>query len=90
MPTAERLRADIDSGRTHDKVPVSDPAIAPLGTDEEAAGTPLTREQVEAARAHEVAGPPRTREDGGAPLYVFVLALIMVVLVGAVVLFLRP
>ena len=33
------LRARIDAGRTGDKVPGIDPATAPLGTDEEAAGT---------------------------------------------------
>ena len=37
--TAEQLRAEIDSGRTRDKVAASDPATVPLGTDEEAAGT---------------------------------------------------
>ena len=34
------LRARIDAGRTGDKTPGVDPAAAPLGTDEEAAGTP--------------------------------------------------
>ena len=38
--TAEQLRADIDHGLTGDKVPCFDPAAAPFGTDEEAAGTP--------------------------------------------------
>ncbi|WP_109109709.1 hypothetical protein [Azospirillum sp. TSO35-2] len=36
---ANRLRADIDRGLTGDKVPATDPAAAPLGTDDEAAGT---------------------------------------------------
>jgi hypothetical protein len=35
-----QLRGDIDSGRTGDKVAGFDPAAAPLGTDEEAGGTP--------------------------------------------------
>jgi hypothetical protein len=38
--TLEQLRADIDSGRTGDKVSAPDPAMAPLGTDDEAAGMP--------------------------------------------------
>ncbi|MBY6264655.1 hypothetical protein EI613_22430 [Azospirillum sp. 412522] len=40
-PSAEanRMRADIDQGLTGDKVPATDPAAAPLGTDDEAAGT---------------------------------------------------
>ena len=39
--TTEQLRQDIDQGRTGDKVRAPDPAAAPLGTDEEAAGTPI-------------------------------------------------
>lgn len=37
-PTEDSLRRDIDAGRTGDKVPVSDPAAAPLGADAETAG----------------------------------------------------
>jgi len=36
---SHRLRDAIDRGLTGDKVPASDPAAAPLGTDDEAAGT---------------------------------------------------
>lgn len=36
--TGEQLRADIDAGRTGDKVAFPDPAAAPLGTDAEAGG----------------------------------------------------
>ena len=35
-----RLKDEIDAGRTRDKVPGFDPGAAPLGTDEESAGTP--------------------------------------------------
>src|SRR5437762_9137480 len=35
-----RLKHAIDAGRTGDKVPGFDPGAAPLGTDEESAGTP--------------------------------------------------
>ena len=38
--TTEQLRQDIDRGLTGDKVDAIDPAAVPLGTDEEAAGTP--------------------------------------------------
>ena len=51
-PSAARLRADIDRGRTRDKVNVNDPAAAPLGTDEEAAGTPASPEELAIARAN--------------------------------------
>lgn len=47
------LRGDIDSGRGRDKVTYPDPAAAPLGTDDEAAGTPITEEQLDMARAQE-------------------------------------
>jgi hypothetical protein len=36
--TGAQLRRDVESGATHDKVRVLDPAAAPLGTDDEAAG----------------------------------------------------
>lgn len=88
MPTVDRLRSDIDSGRTGDKVPGPDPAAAPLVTDEEAAGTPISKARVELARAQEVVHKARTTEDGGAPQYVFVLVLIIAILVSAVVFFL--
>ena len=56
MPTAERLHEDINRGRTGDKVPFHDPSAAPLGTDDEAAGMPPTREEIEMARAEEIGG----------------------------------
>ena len=55
QPTTAQLRDDIDHGRTGDKVKVSDPAAAPLGTDEEAAGTPPSGEAVRQAREYELA-----------------------------------
>ena len=56
-----QLRGDIDSGRTGDKVGGFDPAAAPLGTDEEAAGTPVPSDAVALARAQE-----RTEGSDGA------------------------
>ncbi|SFP88364.1 hypothetical protein [Tranquillimonas alkanivorans] len=53
--TADRLRKEIDSGKAGDKTPFQDPATAPLGTDAEASGNPPTREEVERARAAEIA-----------------------------------
>jgi hypothetical protein len=48
------LRDAIDRGRTGSKVPFPDPAAAPLGTDDEAAGTPPTTEQATLALRNEV------------------------------------
>ncbi|MBZ6077394.1 hypothetical protein K9B37_14030 [Microvirga sp. WGZ8] len=52
-PTAAMLKADIDSGRTGDKNPVFDPGLSPLGTDDEAAGTPPSAMCVALARRYE-------------------------------------
>jgi hypothetical protein len=52
-PTASQLKDDIDSGRTGDKVAVIDPAMAPLGTDAEAAGTPPSRQELLMAQGAE-------------------------------------
>ena len=51
--TSAQLKNDIDSGRTGDKVPQFDPAAAPLGTDDEAAGTPPSGAEVDTAREQE-------------------------------------
>ena len=52
--TTAELRADIDRGLTGDKVRVEDPAAAPLGTDDEAAGTPASPELIARTRANEL------------------------------------
>lgn len=68
--TAEQLRGDIDAGRTGDKVGGFDPAAAPLGADEEAAGTTLDPGTLAEVRALELAkAPPRpsTRQNSATP-----------------------
>ena len=85
----ERLRTDIDSGRTHDKVSGPDPAAAPLGADEEAAGTPISDHAAQMARNQEVSGPPRSNEDGGLSTYLFALVMVAGILTGATFLLLR-
>src|SRR5690606_38234927 len=51
--TSAQLKHDINSGLTGDKVNYFDPAAAPLGTDEEAGGSPPTPEEVHQARMAE-------------------------------------
>jgi hypothetical protein len=63
--TVERLRTGIGRGRTWDKVAVSDPAMAPPGTDEEAAGTPITRQQIAETGHLEISGPRETSQQRG-------------------------
>ena len=79
--TLEQLRADIDSGRTGDKVSAPDPAMAPLGTDDEAAGTPpspaaiaLTR-RLETSHPHPHQPQPQTGLGHAWILIAFVIAL---------------
>lgn len=60
----EQLRDDIDSGRTGDKVPAADPAAAPLGADDEAAGTRTPAEATQ--RPAESPGPGPVRAHSSA------------------------
>ena len=59
--TVDRLRADIDRGLTGDKVPASDPAAAPLGTDAEAGGVPPALPELDVERES------RTKPTSAAP-----------------------
>lgn len=52
--TAEQLRDAIDRGVTGEKVAGGDPAAAPLGSDDEAAGAPPTASQLSQAVGHEI------------------------------------
>jgi len=52
-PTTAQLKGDINSGQTGDKNPVFDPALAPLGTDDEAAGRPPSAFRIELAHKYE-------------------------------------
>ncbi|MFE0757426.1 hypothetical protein ACFW16_25935 [Inquilinus sp. NPDC058860] len=65
--SAEQLRRDIDRGLTGDKIPVQDPAAAPLGTDDEAAGMPPTSEEIRDARRREAIGRPPDTELARGP-----------------------
>jgi hypothetical protein len=65
--STDRLRHDLDQGRGRDKIPFPDPAAAPLGTDDEAAGMPPTRFRIALARVYEIrdgngVGPGATDE----------------------------
>ncbi|HYG88076.1 MAG TPA: hypothetical protein VD978_17645 [Azospirillum sp.] len=86
---AQRLRYDIDSGRTGDKIPFPDPAAAPLGTDAEAAGM-RDAETAPPGAPHTGARYPEGHQRGseigaGKGLGVAVASMIVVVLVVLVV-----
>lgn len=89
------LKKDIDRGLTGDKVSHPDPAASPLGTDDEAAGTPNTPGQVAAARiierTHGVEAGQRApdfgndkRGPGRAAIVIFagVVAIVLLLLVA--------
>jgi hypothetical protein len=81
----DQLRADIDRGRTGDKVRVGDPAAAPLGTDDEAAGRPPRAADVERARREETAREVPRGQPARVSLAFIAAALIFVVAVVLVV-----
>jgi hypothetical protein len=93
-PTTAMLKADVDSGRTGDKNPVFDPSLAPLGTDDEAAGRPPSSVRVALARRYEnlerwmlgsrKAGAAHHKSDGLPVLYIGFIAAVALVLVGGV------
>jgi hypothetical protein len=89
----DQLRAEIDSGRAGDKVAASDPAAAPLGTDEEAGGNPPTRDQLAMARRHEVgrpvSSPPIDRAGLGQGWWIIAVTVVIGVCVVAAPLFLK-
>ncbi|HEX2114060.1 MAG TPA: hypothetical protein VHM01_06615 [Alphaproteobacteria bacterium] len=58
---AGRYRDAVDAGRTHDKIPVPDPASAPVHTDAEAGGEGTSRTaSLEATREQARYAPPET------------------------------
>jgi hypothetical protein len=91
--TTAQLKGDIDSGRTGDKNAAFDPALSPLGTDDEAAGTPPKPEQVDLARYQESSArwqddaekDSYAHRDSRKALYAFVgfIGLVLVLFVGA-------
>lgn len=92
----EQLRADIDAGRTGDKVAYPDPAAAPLGADDEAANsshqdTSATRQAAHAperqqaeARSGTPDGNPGARSRTWIYVAVAVAAVVIILLLGTV------
>jgi hypothetical protein len=81
--TIDRLRSDIDRGRTGEKVNYPDPALAPLGTDDEAAGNPPSPAELDLEKRSRPARPPvHNPESRGFALYVTLVIIVGLVLVG--------
>ena len=87
--TIEQLRDDIDSGRTKDKVCAPDPTVAPLGTDEEAAGYPPPPEAIALARKLENRRIPDPVRGRGAAAAAWLLVGLSAATLAAVVIALR-
>ena len=69
-PTTQQLKADIDTGKTGNKVPEGfDLGLATLGTDDEAAGQPATPSEVTIAVSQATRNVPRPppEQSAGAP-----------------------
>ena len=64
---AAQLKRDIESGATGDKVPMLDPGLSPLGTDDEAAGQPLDPQMVAELRAAERRNAPPPGDTASHP-----------------------
>jgi len=63
-PTVQQLKSDIDNGKTGDKNAEGfDLGFSTLGTDDEAAGTPNTAQQIAEARKLERARPRQPAEQ---------------------------
>jgi hypothetical protein len=99
--TVAQLQHDIDSEQTGAKASGFDPAAAPLGTDDEAAGTPPSPEVVAQARVLErrsgldtnrnatksaLASEERAGVETHWPLIAAFLAILIMACIGAVIL----
>jgi hypothetical protein len=80
--TSDQLRSAIDQGAGADKVRHPDPAAAPLGTDDEAAGTPPTPEQRRMAAAQEIRTAPAPAADPVETGFNWVVPAIIAIMIG--------
>ncbi len=89
--TVSQLKADIDAGRTGDKVGNADPGLSPLGTDDEAGGRPNDPAVVAQARREEQARDFEREPDPGKPIGRWIIPAVVgiVVLLVALVVFLK-
>lgn len=83
-PTVAQLRQAIDRGRAGDKVPWPDPAAAPLGTDDEAAGAAPARAELDRSYQAETGRAPAHTPGGGSAALWIGLAVAGIVVVGGI------
>ena len=83
----DQLRSRIDHGKTGEKVDFADPAAAPLGTDGEAAGAPVTARELamDAGSAAKAAQSAGTHRGDGAAFGVYIgLIVVLALAFGAI------
>jgi hypothetical protein len=73
-----QLKHAIDSGRTGDKVAFPDPAMAPLGTDEEAGGNPTHPSVIQHTIQNETVQAPSKESPSG--FYAMLVAILLLFL----------
>ena len=83
IETTEQLRIAIDQG--HGKVDATDPAAAPLGTDDEAGGASNTAAQVRLAAAHEIRPSEKRQRNTGIGAAWWLIAICLFIGVSIVV-----
>lgn len=84
IPTSDHLRRRIDNGELGDKVSFPDPAAAPLGTDDEAAGFPPTEhESALADQQNRPAPHPTTRFMTGFTAIIVLITVVAIVSLSA-------
>jgi hypothetical protein len=84
-PTVDRMRHDISRGKVGDKIDHPDPAAAPLGTDDEAAGTPPEARKIAAESTPSFSR--ETKTIGAGSIYAgIVVAIILIVMTAAMML----
>jgi hypothetical protein len=92
-PTISQLRDDIDRGRTRDKHAYPDPAAVPLGTDDEAGGTPDAAASISLALCTETGRGTDCPTNGRLAVAVYtliVLAIGFATMAGVVAMATRP
>jgi len=75
MPTAARLKDEIDRGRAGSKVANIDPAAAPLGTDDEAAGKPPSPAELKLAFRNEIGNSAASQDEADHGVTIYVVAI---------------
>lgn len=75
-----QLRHKIDAGETRDKVRWSDPAVAPLGTDEEAGGASTAPEDIAASAQEQARGTAHGPSPGRTVVIISVAGLLVILL----------